>query len=607
MDQIIQICEGLKMRQSQALGHSGNVSAPDWRPLSVRHHFLALGLAAVLAIGFNGCKGNHTDNAVFAGTKKPIKGHSKTESSAGHFLAARQALYFNDIGESANFFLKTLRDDNDNADLLRQTFMTQYHQGNITKAAALGRQMEQLNISSAFSAEPATAIAIRDRDWQAVMVLTDTISEHSPSRQFAALIKAWALVATGQGDAGITHLMGIRADGEKNAALADIHVGLHSALMAEHLGLHEEATRQSLQLVDTPMSPFVALHLAALLARNGEEQTAEKLIGLRLNANFNRTAIAALLSMESKNEPPSLLTNLVHGMIDFALLAQNQSEQNTLPARLQLARFLDPNSDVAHLLLAQRQVKTANYSDATANLSAIASDGPLGQPAMIVMSDIANENQRFTEAASILQQAIAINPEDGYLYKLLGDTYRRNSEYKKSWEAYETAYKKGHSTSNLHRNLGVTLERLSQTQAAEKHLKIALEMNPDDAFALNYLGYWWADQGRNLGEAIALIERAVELRPDSGYFVDSLGWVHFRLGKAKTAVQFLEQATVLEPADSEITGHLGDVYWYLGRRSEAKFKWRLAISLSETQSEKDKFRERLKNGLPSSEFDGISK
>ena len=130
-------------------------------------------------------------------------------------------------------------------------------------------------------------------------------------------------------------------------------------------------------------------------------------------------------------------------------------------------------------------------------------------------------------------------------------------------------------------------------------------MNPDDAFALNYLGYWWADQGRNLDEAIALIERAVKLRPNSGYFVDSLGWVHFRLGDAETAVRFLEQATELEPADSEITGHLGDVYWYLGRRDEARFKWRLAISLAETEIEKEKFRSRINTGLPSSEIDGL--
>ena len=593
------------MRQWRALGHSGDVSAPKWRPLSVRHYLLMSGVTFFLALCLASCEGDHFSNEVFADTARPTQIQSKMESSAGHYLAARQALYFNDIGESAKFFLETLRNDNDNADLLRQTFMTQYHQGNITKAAALGRQMEQLNISSAFSAEPATAIAIRDQDWQAVIVLTDTIRGHSPSRQFAALIKAWALVATGHGDAGITHLMEIQADAKEKVTSANLHVELQAALMAEHLGLNDEATRKGLELVDTPMSPLVALHLAGLLARNSEQKAAEKLISLRLNANFNRRAISTFLTTESQNEPPLLLTNLAHGIIDFSLLAHNKSEQQIFPARLQLAQFLDPDSDIAHLILAQQQMKTTNYSNASANLSAIASDGPLGQPAMIALSDIANENQRFTEATSILQEAISINPEDGYLYKLLGDSYRRNSNYKKSLKAYETAYEKGHSTSNLHRNLGITLERLDQTQAAEKHLKIALEMNPDDAFALNYLGYWWADQGRNLDEAIALIERAVELRPDSGYFVDSLGWAHFRLGNAKTAVQFLEQATELEPADSEITGHLGDVYWHLGRRSEAQFKWRLAISLSATQSEKDKFRERLKNGLPSSQINGI--
>ena len=375
--------------------------------------------------------------------------------------------------------------------------------------------------------------------------------------------------------------------------------------MAEHLGQMEEATRHGLQLVDTPMSPLAALHLAGLLARRGEQQAAEKLIDLRLNANFNRKTIAALLALEAQDGPPSLHTNMVHGIIDFSLLAQNQSEQQTLAARLQLARFLDPDSDVAHLLLAQQQIKSANHRDAIDNLSTIASDGPLGQPAMIALSDIANESQQFSKAASILQQAIAINPEDGYLYKLLGDSHRRNVDYINSRNAYETAYEKGHSTSNLHRNLGVTLERLDQTQAAEKHLKLALEMNPDDAFALNYLGYWWADQGRNLDEAIALIERAVKLRPNNGYFVDSLGWVHFRLGDAETAVRFLEQATELEPADSEITGHLGDVYWYLGRRDEARFKWRLAISLAETEIEKDKFRTRLEDGFSPPEFNGI--
>ena len=129
------------------------------------------------------------------------------------------------------------------------------------------------------------------------------------------------------------------------------------------------------------------------------------------------------------------------------------------------------------------------------------------------------------------------------------------------------------------------------------HLLRAIEIDPSDSFALNYLGYWWADEGRNLDQAINMIERAVGYRPESGFFVDSLGWVHFKLGRPERAVAYLERATMLEPADPEITGHLGDVYWVLGRYDEARFKWRLALSLSKDDEEQAMLRERLKSGL----------
>lgn len=594
------------MQQRPMLGNSDTISTPTFVPLSILHNQAHFGFASLFVIGLAGCVTNDLNDGVFTDLNsitEPVHVQSKTRSSAGHFLAARQALYFNDIDESANFFLETLRGDSDNAALLRQAFMTQYYQGNISEAATLARQMEQRNISTAFSAEPATAIAIQDRDWQAVIVLADIIREHSPSRQLAALIKAWALIATGQGDSGITHLTKTQDFGAATKTRLALYIELHAAMMAEFLGQTDEATKRGLQLVETQMSPLAALHLAGLLARNGEQKAAEKLVSYRLTTNFNRTIIDTLLSLEATNEPPSLLTNMVNGIVDFSLLAQGDPEQRTLSARLHFAQFLDPENEVARLLLAQQQIKTSNYDDAIENLSAIKVDGFLGQPAMITLSNIANERGQFTEAASILQKAIAINPEDGYLYKLLGDAHRRSADYIRGKNAYETALEMGHSTSDLHRNLGVALERLNQTQAAEKHLKLALEMNPDDAFALNYLGYWWADQGRNLDEAIALIKRAVQLRPSSGYFVDSLGWVHFRLGDAEKAVQFLEKATELEPADSEIAGHLGDVYWYLGRHDEARFKWRLAKSLSVEQKEKNKFSSRINSGLPSSESD----
>ncbi|MEK9910719.1 MAG: tetratricopeptide repeat protein, partial [Candidatus Puniceispirillum sp.] len=160
-------------------------------------------------------------------------------------------------------------------------------------------------------------------------------------------------------------------------------------------------------------------------------------------------------------------------------------------------------------------------------------------------------------------------------------------------DAYLMARKLGFDARGLDRSLAIVYERLDQDDLAEAHFLMALKINPNDPFALNYLGYWWADEGRNLDQAIELIEKAVTLRPKSGFFVDSLGWVHFKRGNYDLAVSFLEKATLLEPSDPVITDHLGDAYWKVGRRNEARFKWAYALTIADDDDLKAKLRDKL--------------
>ena len=125
---------------------------------------------------------------------------------AGHFLAARQAAYFNDVKASADFYLAALQPDERNPELLQQGFVTQYRDGNIDMAAALARQLERINIKAPFTVEPAISQAITAADWDAVIVLSDQLAEDISATPLAGVIKSWALVATGQGDAGLAHL-----------------------------------------------------------------------------------------------------------------------------------------------------------------------------------------------------------------------------------------------------------------------------------------------------------------------------------------------------------------------------------------------------------------
>ena len=119
--------------------------------------------------------------------------------------------------------------------------MTQYRDGNIDMAAALARQLETINIKVPFTVEPAISQAIAAADWDAVIVLADQLAEDITATPLAGVIKSWALVASGQGDAGLAHLA------ESGKILAQDHIDLpifiqvQLALMAEYLDYLDEA------------------------------------------------------------------------------------------------------------------------------------------------------------------------------------------------------------------------------------------------------------------------------------------------------------------------------------------------------------------------------
>jgi tetratricopeptide (TPR) repeat protein len=106
------------------------------------------------------------------------------------------------------------------------------------------------------------------------------------------------------------------------------------------------------------------------------------------------------------------------------------------------------------------------------------------------------------------------------------------------------------------------------------------------------------DQGVHLKRGLKLIERAVQLKPDDGYIVDSLGWAHFRLGNYKQAVKYLERAVELRPEDPTLNDHLGDAYWRVGRQREAHFQWSQALTLKPEPDDAKKIQAKVENGLP---------
>jgi tetratricopeptide (TPR) repeat protein len=161
----------------------------------------------------------------------------------------------------------------------------------------------------------------------------------------------------------------------------------------------------------------------------------------------------------------------------------------------------------------------------------------------------------------------------------------------------------------LHYNLGIIYGEAKEPERAIAAMRKALELNPDNASALNYIGYSWAERGENLDEAERMIVRAIELRPEDGYIVDSLGWVYYmrakplvQSGKPEAAKGFLERAlSELEKAD-ELTGgdpviseHLGDIYLLRGERKRALELFEEALQQGPRNDEQPHLHEKLES------------
>jgi Flp pilus assembly protein TadD len=143
----------------------------------------------------------------------------------------------------------------------------------------------------------------------------------------------------------------------------------------------------------------------------------------------------------------------------------------------------------------------------------------------------------------------------------------------------------------------VDLEESDRWPQAERDLTAALKQRPEEPELLNFLGYSWIDRGEKLREAVAMVQRAVNANPKSGAMIDSLGWGYYRLGDFDTAVEKLEQAVAIEAGDPDVNNHLGDAYWRVGRKNEARFQWNRVLTLEPNAKLRSEVEAKLRNGL----------
>ncbi len=522
-------------------------------------------------------------------------------SEFGNYLSARFAASQHNLKDAANYYRASLAADPGNAQLLSLAFFFSTSAGEIDTASKLADKVVAATADDRAGRLTLAVVALKHHDYAGARKQVSLSAKGPFTSLTVALLDAWA--AAGQGDkaAAIAALGTLRAQGG-----ADALSMFHLALLADYVGDAKIADASYRTVLVSGGTPRAIDAYGRFLERAGRKDDAAALYNrFAADGGIKQIALAGLARLKSGKKPEALVTRPEDGAAEalFGIAASltDQSSVDVSILYLRLALYLRSDLDLGAVLLADRFESLQKYEDAIAVYGLVEKSSPYYRLAAVEIALDEARLGRNDDAIAHLKKITAADPNDVEAWTALGDTYRSTSKFTDAAAAYDRAV-------TLHGEIkpsdwplyfarAVAEQGQQNWSAAEIDLKKALQLSPDEPTLLNYLGYTWVDQNRNIPEALAMLEKAHSLRPTDGYIADSVGWAYYKLGRYADAAKALQTAVELVPGDPTINDHLGDAYWHVGRKRDATFQWNHALAFGPADADKAVIEKKLKDGL----------
>jgi tetratricopeptide (TPR) repeat protein len=443
---------------------------------------------------------------------------------------------------------------------------------------------------------------VKAGDYTGAIARAEALPEDGVHRFVRPLALAWTRVGAGNvagAEAALQELDKFNGF----APLRDFQLGLIEDL-AGHADLAEDNFKKTLE-ASGQLNWRLTEAMANFYERHGRGDEAQALYQRFITDNAGSELAESILTGRSPGAPRPQINSAEDGLAEALFdLASVVNQPETLDLALLYGRFalqLRPDMVLAQLLVADILSAQNKSEESIAILAEIPKSSPYSWSARLRVAANLEMLDRTDEAIAQLKEMAAEAPTRAGADMQLGDLLRGKKRFTEAVEAYDEAIQRFEASGmperwSLFYSRGIALERSGQWKRAEADLLYALELKPDQPLVLNYLGYSWIDRGENLERGLKMIEKAVELRPEDGYIVDSLGWAHYRLGDYASAVQYLEKAIELVPEDPTINDHLGDAYWQSGRAVEARYQWRRALQFGPQDDEIKPIQAKLDGG-----------
>lgn len=260
----------------------------------------------------------------------------------------------------------------------------------------------------------------------------------------------------------------------------------------------------------------------------------------------------------------------------YEQLGRAYREAQNYPAAIETYREMEklgPDSrNRAQMLLIDTYREDRDIDRAIAETKKALADSPKDTNLIVTLAMLYGEKRDADGATKLLQPLLQGNDNDVQIYVDIAQVQERGREYPQAEESAQKAEQLAHTAPDKEMvwfMLGATYEREKKFELAEQEFRKVLDQNPNNAAVLNYYGYMLADRGVRLDEATSLIQRAVKQEPNSGAYLDSLGWVYYKQSKLAEAEEYLRKAVDRESHDPTILSHLADVYVKMGQTERA--------------------------------------
>ena len=547
--------------------------------------------------------------AIFVPTAKAAQDKAKAGVTfSGNYLAGRHAQTAHDTGNAALFLGAAAKMVPDNADLLRRAYVLTLSEGDISGGIKFLDRIEKMGGDAPLSDVVHAAELIKSGKFNAVEKYFKTDDKKDKkltgiNAYVGPILHAWAMAGEGKFANAIKMLEKSKGN-SGSVAFFELHLGL-----INDMGGNANAAEKNYNavIIEAGISLRLAQHFGGLLERSGKTDEALS-IYKKYDAIAEGTIITPATSkrIATKTKPKPDIDNAAHGAAEAMFgLASSLSNQGAMESALvlaQLALYLRSDFPPAIIVVGGVLETYQRSNDANALYAKIPKSSVMYNQAKLKTAANMEKLKKPDEAIKLLKALAKDNKSDGQILIELGDVLRRNEKFNDAANTYSKALDLIKKIENRHWGIfysrGISFERDGNWAKAEADFLTALKMEPDQPFVLNYLGYSWIEKKLNLEKAVAMIQKAVELRPRDGYIVDSLGWGLYQLADYKNATKRLERAVLLRPEDSIINNHLGDALWRVGRQREARFQWERALGLEPDPKDEIELKQKLKSGLP---------